>query len=70
MTISIGGEHPDAESGYVEGALPLRPHGIHTLSYRGDQGTWCQRLFRRDLRVRGGDPVHELTEILSRRDRK
>ncbi len=52
--------------------LPLTIHqiGVSLVSYRGDQGTWCQRLFRRDLRVRGGDPVHELSELLGRRDRR
>jgi hypothetical protein len=50
--------------------LTIHQIGVSLVSYRGDQGTWCQRLFRRDLRVRGGDPVHELTEILSRRDRR
>jgi hypothetical protein len=42
--------------------LPLTIHqiGVSLVSYRGNQGTWCQRLFRRDLRVRGGDPVDEL----------
>ena len=42
--------------------------GVSLVSYRGDQGTWCQRLFRRDLRVRGADPVTEVTDILRRRD--
>src|SRR5262245_55299692 len=52
--------------------LPLTIHqiGVSLLSYRGDQGTWCQRLFRRDLRVRGGDPVQEAMELLQRRDRR
>jgi hypothetical protein len=56
----------------VHDTLPLTIHqiGVSLVSYRGDQGTWCQRLFRRDLRVRGSDPVHELTEILGRRDRR
>jgi hypothetical protein len=56
----------------VHDTLPLTIHqiGVSLVSYCGDQGTWCQRLFRRDLRVRGGDPVDELTEILSRRDRR
>lgn len=54
----------------VHDTLPLTIHqiGVSLVSYRGDQGTWCQRLFRRDLRVRGEDPVNEVTEILRRRD--
>jgi hypothetical protein len=52
--------------------LPLTIHqiGVSLVSYCGDQGTWCQRLFRRDLRVRGGDPVQEALEVLGRRDRR
>jgi hypothetical protein len=41
--------------------------GVSLVSYRGDQGTWCQRLFRRDLRLSGGDPIEEALELLSRR---
>jgi hypothetical protein len=56
----------------VHDTLPLTIHqiGVSLVSYRGDQGTWCQRLFRRDLRYRGGDPVQELSELLGRRDRR
>lgn len=38
--------------------------GITLVSYRGDQGTWVQRLFRRDLRVAGSDPVEEALAML------
>jgi hypothetical protein len=56
----------------VHDTLPLTIHqiGVSLVSYRGDQGTWCQRLFRRDLRVRGGDPITEITEVLQRRSRR
>jgi hypothetical protein len=52
--------------------LPLTIHqiGVSLVSYCGDQGTWCQRLFRRDLRVRGRDPVVELSGVLALRDRR
>src|SRR5262249_39676851 len=33
--------------------------GVSLVSYRGDQGTWVHRLFRRDLRVGGVDPIEE-----------
>lgn len=56
----------------VHDTLPLTIHqiGISLVSYRGDQGTWCQRLFRRDLRVRSGDPITELSELLAKRARR
>jgi hypothetical protein len=56
----------------VHDTLPLTIHqiGVSLVSYRGDQGTWHQRLFRRDLRVRGADPVREVLEVLDRRDRR
>jgi hypothetical protein len=45
--------------------------GVSLVSYQGDQGTWVHRLFRRDLRVGGFDPVDEalaLLELRSKRD--
>jgi hypothetical protein len=56
----------------VHDTLPLTIHqiGIGLVSYRGDQGTWCQKLFHRDLRVRSGDPITELSEVLARRARR
>ncbi len=52
--------------------LPLTVYqvGVSLVSYRGDQGTWCQRLFHRDLRQAGTDPVAEMAELLRRRDRR
>jgi hypothetical protein len=56
----------------VHDTLPLTIYqiGVSLVSYRGDQGTWCQRLFRRDLRQRGGDPVEEAVRLLERRSRR
>ena len=53
----------------VHDALPLTIYqiGVSLVSYRGDQGTWHQRLFRRDVRQKGGDPVDEVLEVLERR---
>ncbi len=53
----------------VHDTLPLTIYqvGISLVSYRGDQGTWHQRLFRRDLRQKGNDPVEEALEVLQRR---
>lgn len=41
--------------------------GVSLVSYRGDQGTWAQRLYRRDLRLAGADPIAEALELLERR---
>jgi len=44
--------------------------GIGLVSYRGDQGTWAQRLFRRDLRLAGDDPTAEALALLDRRGQR
>jgi hypothetical protein len=51
-------------------SLPLTVYhiGVSLVSYRGNQGTWHQRLYRRDLRRQGPDPVANLAELLKRRD--
>jgi hypothetical protein len=56
----------------VHDTLPLTIYqiGVSLVSYRGDRGTWHQRLFRRDLRQKGGDPVEEALQVLERRDRR
>jgi hypothetical protein len=41
--------------------------GVCLVSYRGDQGSWMHRLFRRDLRAAGASPVDETMDILERR---
>lgn len=41
--------------------------GVSLVSYQGDQGTWVHRLYRRDLRVGGLDPVDEALGILEKR---
>jgi hypothetical protein len=48
-------------------ALTIAQIGVSLVSYRGDQGTWVQRLFRRDLRVAGLDPVGEAMALLEKR---
>jgi hypothetical protein len=54
----------------IHDTLPLTIYqmGISLVSYRGDQGTWGQRLFRRDLRQKGVD-VGEWLEFLERQAR-
>jgi hypothetical protein len=44
--------------------------GVCLVSYRGDQGSWVHRLYRRDLRVRGADPIEEALDLLDRRWRR
>ena len=41
--------------------------GVCLTSYRGGQGTWLHRLYRRDLRVKGGDPIEDTLDLLERR---
>ena len=56
----------------VHDTLPLTVHqiGVSLVSYAGDQGTWHQRLFRRDLRFANGDPIQNVLELLERRGRR
>lgn len=56
----------------VHDTLPLTIYqvGVSLVSYQGDQGTWHQRLFRRDLRQRLDDPLQELAQLLERRSRR
>jgi hypothetical protein len=53
----------------VHDTLPLTiaQIGVCLVSYMGEAGSWVQRLFRRDLRVRGLDPVQEAVAVLERR---
>jgi hypothetical protein len=41
--------------------------GVCLVSYRGNEGTWGHRLFRRDLRERAADPVEAALDVLERR---
>jgi hypothetical protein len=44
--------------------------GVSLVSYQGNQGTWVHRLYRRDLRVGGLDPIEEALALLDRRRRR
>ncbi|HEU4323877.1 MAG TPA: hypothetical protein VFS21_12080 [Roseiflexaceae bacterium] len=48
-------------------ALTVAQIGVSAISYRGDSGTWVQRLFRRDLRLKGESPIAEVFSLLQRR---
>jgi hypothetical protein len=49
-------------------ALTIYQIGVTLISYRGNRGTWSQRLFRRDLRQACADPVEEVLAILEKRN--
>jgi hypothetical protein len=53
----------------VHDTLPLTVYqvGVSLVAYQGGQGTWLQRLYRRDLRVAPEDPVEEALALLERR---
>ena len=51
-------------------ALTIAQIGVSTISYRGNSGTWMQRLFRRDLRAKGTNPIEEAIMLLERRSRR
>lgn len=48
--------------------LSIAQIGVCLVSYAGEQGAWVQRLYRRDLRVRGLDPVEEAISVFERRE--
>lgn len=41
--------------------------GVCLVSYRGDQGSWSQRLYRRDLRASTGNTLDDLLAMLENR---
>lgn len=47
--------------------LTVTQIGICLVSYQGDELSLSQRMFRRDLRTVGNDPVEEAKELLARR---
>lgn len=56
----------------VHDTLPLTvvQIGVGLVSYAGEQGAWTHRVYRRDLRSRGRDPVRQALELLERRERR
>jgi hypothetical protein len=48
-------------------ALTIYQIGVCLVSYAGNQGSWSQRLYRRDLRESHGDPVEETLRLLENR---
>jgi hypothetical protein len=56
----------------VHSTMPLTIYqiGVSMISYRGQQGEWRQRLFRRDLRQQIDDPVEDALALLAGRARQ
>jgi hypothetical protein len=54
---------------HIHQTLPLTIYqiGVSLVSYQGDQGNFCQRLYRHDLRQSIADPVKETLRILEDR---
>ena len=44
--------------------------GVCLVSYQGDQGSWSQRLYRRDLRASTGNAFDDLMALLDNRDHR
>jgi len=61
-----GGVEACRATSQVHDTLPLTIYqiGVTLVSYRGDQGTWCQRLFRKDLRQKSDDRVAEASQAI------
>lgn len=56
----------------IHDTLPLTVAqvGVCLVAYQGRQNSWVRRTFRRDLRIRGGDPIEEVLDVLARRERR
>ncbi len=44
--------------------------GVCLVSYQGDQGSWAQRLFRRDLRANTGNALDDLFALMDNRTQR
>lgn len=51
-------------------ALNVTQIGVCLVRYDGRQGSWMNRLYRRDLRSRIANPLEELVELLERRRKR
>ena len=48
-------------------SITMAQLGVSLVSYKGNQGTWVQRLYRRDMRIKGLDPIEEVMALLQKR---
>jgi hypothetical protein len=51
-------------------ALTIHQIGVSLVSYHGERDSFQTRLFRRDLRTRGRDPVETVLDLLERRGQR
>ncbi len=67
-----GGVEACDGTGLMHDTLPvtIAQIGVSLVSYQGNQGTWVHRLFRRDLRIGGFDPIDEVMALLERRRKR
>jgi hypothetical protein len=56
----------------IHATLPLTIYqmGVTLVSYQGNEGAWCERLYRHDLRKGCANPVDEAIAILERRAKR
>lgn len=56
----------------IHDTLPLTVTqiGVCLVSYLGQQGAWGHRLYRKDLHMRGQDPLSEALDALQRREQR
>jgi len=47
--------------------LTITQIGICLVSYQGEQGAYAHRIFRKDLQLKGEDPVKEILQLLEER---
>lgn len=47
--------------------LTITQIGVCLVSYKGEQGAYAHRIFRKDLQLRGDDPVKEILQLLEER---
>jgi len=50
--------------------LTITQIGVCLTSYQGEQGSYSHRLFRRDFKLRGDDPVEEALDLLDQRSKR
>lgn len=47
--------------------LTITQIGVCLVSYQGEQGAYAHRIFRKDLQLRGDDPIKEILQLLEER---
>ncbi len=67
-----GGVEASDGTSLLHDSLPLTMAqlAVYLVSYNGSQGSWVHRVYRRDLRMQGLDPLEETLELLERRRRR